>query len=130
MNFKLRSNSNTKNLSQFALRSLISAVLVLVAGRIWGQTNPSAHNLSSGSYSFTGFSSGATTTYPTSMQGHKFPAERTTSNLTDNADGDRTLADSSGSSSTGSIRNEKSNGLSLLNSSSNNIGAIVVSVNS
>ena len=104
--------------------------LVIYAHTAEGQTNPTAHNLSSGNFSFTGFGSGTTTTYPTSMQGHKFPSERTTSNLTGNADGDRVLVDSTNSITSGSIRNESSNGISLLNSGTNHIGAIVVSVNS
>jgi len=96
----------------------------------YGQTNPSPHNLSLSNYSFTGFAAGTTTTYPTSMQGHKFPSERTTLNLTADADGDRVLANNTSGIATGSIRNEIANGISLLNSGTNNIGAILVALNS
>jgi len=109
---------------------LLLIINIGMMGWINGQTNPAAHNLSSSDFSFTGFALAATTTYPTSMQGHKFPGERTTANLTVNADGDRVLADNTTGIGTGSIRNEVANGISLLNSSSNNIGAILISVNS
>lgn len=112
--------------------SWILLLIINIGMMSWanGQTNPAAHNLSSSDFSFTGFALGTTTTYPTSMQGHKFPAERSTATLTANADGDRVLAVSTDPIGTGSIRNEVANGISLLNSGSNNIGAIVISVNS
>ncbi|MDP2189258.1 MAG: T9SS type A sorting domain-containing protein [Sphingobacteriaceae bacterium] len=95
----------------------------------FGQTNPTAHSLSASNFTFTGFGDGTSTTYPTSIQGHSFSAERTSSNLTDNATADRVLVANSTTITTGSIRNEVANGISLLNSGTNNIGAIVVSLN-
>jgi predicted RNA-binding protein with TRAM domain len=103
-------------------------VLVLGVGNVWGQTNPTAHDLSASNFTFNGFANGATTTYPTSMQGWKFSAEPTSAITTD-ANGDRVIAASTTSASTGSIRNEVASGISFLNSSSNHIGTIVVAVN-
>jgi len=102
--------------------------LLVMMGNVWGQTNPTAHNLSTSNFSFTGFAAGTTTTYPTSMQGWKFSAEPTSATVGD-ASGDRVLAVSTDGITSGSIRNEVANGISLLNSSSNNIGAIVVAIN-
>ncbi len=103
-------------------------VLVLGVGNVWGQTNPTAHDLSASNFTFNGFANGATTTYPTSMQGWKFSAEPTSAITTD-ANGDRAIAASTTSATTGSIRNEVASGISFLNSSTNNIGTIVVAVN-
>lgn len=63
------------------------------------------------------------------MQGHSFGSEPTTVNITNAANADRVLVASSGAIATGSIRNEVASGISLLNSGSNNIGAIVVALN-
>jgi hypothetical protein len=126
---------NTSTSNQFMRRFRLNWMLLLIInlgflGGMMAQTNPTPHNLSSSDFSFTGFALGTTTTYPTSMQGHKFPAERSTATLTADADGDRVLAVSTDAIATGSIRNEVANGISLLNSGSNNIGAIVISLNS
>jgi hypothetical protein len=94
-----------------------------------GQTNPAAHDLSISNFSFTGFAIGTATTYPTSMQGWNFSSERTLANLTDASSSDRVLSNNGSAIGTGSIRNEISDGISLLNSGSNNIGAIVVAIN-
>lgn len=102
--------------------------LLLLPGLGWGQTNPTPHDLSVANYSFTGFASGETTTYPTSMQGWSFSSEPTSSTVTP-ATADRVLAINSSGIASGSIRNEVGAGISLLNSSSNNIGAIAVSLN-
>ncbi|MFY7741864.1 MAG: fibronectin type III domain-containing protein [Flavobacterium sp.] len=104
--------------------------LFLTLHNVNGQSNPTPHDLSISNYSFTGFANGTITTYPASMQGHKFPSERTTANLVANADGDRVLANNTSGIATGSIRNEIANGISLLNSGSNHIGAILVALNS
>ena len=106
----------------------ILTLSLLLVSLAWGQTNPAAHDLSSSDYSFTGFAAGTTTTYPTSMQGWKFSAEPT-STTTGDANGDRVLANNASGIASGSIRNEIADGISLLNSSSNNIGAIAVSLN-
>jgi len=111
-------------------KMLMLAGLMFLGNVSLGQTNPTPHNLSTSNFSFTGFADGTTTTYPTSIQGHKFSAERTTANLTGVADGDRVLAANSTSIGTGSIRNEAAGGISLLNSGTNHIGAIVIAVNS
>ncbi len=115
------------------MRKLYSVFLTLIviaslSSKTIGQTNPALHDLSTGSYTFTGFGAGTTTTYPTSMQGHNFSAEPTTAILT-NGTADRALTANSGAVATGSIRNEIANGISLLNSGSNHIGAIVVGIN-
>jgi len=112
------------------LSMLMIVGLMFMVNVSLGQTNPTPHNLSTSNFSFTGFADGTTTTYPTSIQGHKFSAERTTDNLTGVADGDRVLAANSTLIGTGSIRNEAAGGISLLNSASNHIGAIVLAVNS
>lgn len=126
---------NTSTSNQFMRRFRLNWMLLLIInlgflGGMMAQTNPTAHNLSSSDFSFTGFALGTTTTYPTSMQGHKFPAERSTATLTADADGDRPLVISTDPIGSGSIRNEVANGISLLNSGSNHIGAILISVNS
>ncbi|MCL2289706.1 MAG: chitobiase/beta-hexosaminidase C-terminal domain-containing protein, partial [Bacteroidetes bacterium] len=122
-----------KNLSfvKFLQRFLgIISVIFLLTGTALGQTNPTPHNLSSSNYTFNGFANGTITVYPASMQGWKFAAEPTISNLaTVVADGDQPLGASTVGNTTGGIRNDIGNGLSLLNSASNNIGAIVVAVN-
>jgi hypothetical protein len=95
----------------------------------FGQSNPAPHDLSSSNYTFTGFADGTTTAYPASMQGWSFSAERTSANLIGEASNDRVLAQNTTGITTGSIRNEIINGISLLNSGTNHIGAIVIAVN-
>ncbi len=95
---------------------------------VLGQTNPAAFDLSSGSFSFTGFGLGTTTTYPTNMQGHRFGSEPTSA-VTGSPSADFSLSVSTAAIATGSIRNEVSNGISILNSGSNHLGAIVVAIN-
>ncbi|RYY45619.1 MAG: hypothetical protein EOO06_16180 [Chitinophagaceae bacterium] len=90
-------------------------------------TVPTPHNLSS-SFSFTGFASAASTTYPTSMRGYYFQSEATSTTVLEEA-GDLPLSPNNANIGTGSIRNEVANGISLLSSSSNPVGAIVVSLN-
>lgn len=102
--------------------------LLISTSFLFAQTNPAAHNLGTSNFTFTGFGDGATTTYPTSMQGWSFGAEPTSSTVA-SPSADRVLVASSTSITTGSIRNEVGNGISLLNSGTNNIGAIVVAVN-
>lgn len=92
------------------------------------QTAPVPHVLSAGNFEFTGFTSGASTTYPTSMQGWVFGGEPQ-STITSDATANRALAQNSAAFTTGSIRNEGDLGISLLNSSTNNIGAIALALN-
>ena len=101
---------------------------LLMVSMAWGQTNPAPHVLSDSDYSFHGFADGATTSYPASMQGWSFGSEPNAS-TNGPATADRALTISTSNSTTGSIRNEVSDGLSFLNSGSNNIGAIVVAIN-
>ena len=131
------SRQSTYFLSYFTLPSmrLLPVVLMLMVtlgfwNVGWGQTNPATFDLSSGNFTFTGFAVGTTTTFPTSMQGHSFSAEPATANITNNSNGDAALLISTSAVTTGSFRNEIANGLSILNSGSNNFGAIVVAVNS
>ncbi len=117
------------NLSPKAGSIILFIAAVMMFGGANGQTNPTAHDLSSSSFTFTGFSDGATTTYPTSMQGWSFSSEPISSTIAA-ASADRVLAANSTGIATGSIRNEVANGISLLNSGSNHIGAIVIAINS
>jgi hypothetical protein len=128
---------STKPIASFIRMSksiaiLIGALAIAAPSILNAQTNPSPHSLSTSDYTFTGFASGTTVAYPTSMNGVSFAAEPSavTANLANDANGDRVLVASSSGITTGSIRNEIGNGLSLLNSGSNNIGAIVVALNS
>ena len=103
-------------------------VLVMGVGNVWGQTNPTAHDLATSNFTFNGFANGTITTYPTSMQGWKFSAEPTSAITTD-ANGDRVITASTTAAATGSIRNEVASGISFLNSGTNNIGTTVVAIN-
>ncbi|RYE22356.1 MAG: HYR domain-containing protein, partial [Sphingobacteriales bacterium] len=91
-------------------------------------TEPAIHNLSASNFSFNGFAAGATTVYPTSLQGYYFATEPTGSTLVAEA-GDFPLVNSTSAINQGSIRNEVLNGLSILSSNSANLGAIVVALN-
>lgn len=102
--------------------------VLLIGVLLVAQTNPAAHDLSSTEYSFTGFASGTITSYPTSMQGWSFSAEPTSTTYSP-ASNDRALVVSTTGATTGGIRNEIGLGLSLLNSSTNNIGAIAIAIN-
>lgn len=117
-----------KDYSLFYSRTLFVALLCFIFFRGSGQTNPALHDLSVSDFSFLGFSAGTITTYPTSMQGWKFPSEPGAIFVA-GGDGDRNLEVSTAALTSGNIRNEISDGISLLNSGSNNIGAIVISVN-
>jgi len=115
--------------SRFKFHALaICAAMMSFATTSWGQSNPSAHDLSSSSFTFTGFANTDTTTYPTSMQGWKFSAEPNSATV-GVAAADFALSASSGAVTTGSIRNEGTSGISVLNSGSNNLGAVALSLN-
>ncbi|MBK9255601.1 MAG: choice-of-anchor D domain-containing protein [Saprospiraceae bacterium] len=101
---------------------------IFIVNFVFTQSNPTPHNLAASNFVFDGFANGTTTTYPVSMQGWSF-SEEANSSTVGSANADRILVNSSGGITSGSIRNEISNGLSLLNSGSNNIGAIAVSLN-
>lgn len=119
--------------NQLTIALVICAFAVSPSGELLAQpTNPSPHSLAGSDFNFTGFALGTTTTYPTSMNGVSFSAEPSaiTANLTNDASADRVLVVSTSGITTGSIRNEVAGGVSLLNSGSNNIGAIVVALNS
>lgn len=117
-----------KNLIKFYILIIIFFQFTFI-DLTFSQSNPTAHDLSSSDFSFLGFAAGTTTTYPTSMQGWKFSAEPTSA-ITTNASADFNLSASTAAASTGSIRNEITSGISILNSSTNNLGAICISVNS
>lgn len=110
------------------LKGFVCCLLLLLSSVSYGQTNPSAFDLSASNFTFTGFGAGTTTTYPGSMQGHRFAAEPTTA-VTGSPSADFALSISTAAIGSGSIRNEVGNGISILNSGSNNLGAIVVAVN-
>lgn len=116
-----------KNLLKMAF---IVILITASRGLGWGQTNPTPHDLGSSNFAFNGFADGATIVYPLSIQGHKFAIEPNTSNIANDANGDRVLAISTSAIATGSIRNEVASGISLLNSgTTNNIGAILLAIN-
>jgi hypothetical protein len=115
--------------SRFKFQAIaICAALMNFATTGWGQSNPTAYNLSLGSFSFTGFADNASTSYPASMQGWRFSAEPTSATAGPAA-ADFVLSANSGGVATGSIRNEGTSGISILNSGSNNLGAIALSLN-
>ena len=143
--------SNQKSLTNFEMRTETSSSLqfsqslmllkkpslalsafvfmFLIAGQSsWGQTNPTAFDLSTGNFSFTGFASGTTTSYPANMQGNSFASEPLTA-VTGSPNADFVLAANTGVITSGSIRNEIASGISILNSGSNNLGAIVLAIN-
>lgn len=63
-------NPTENLLKKFILRTAgVVALLLVFGGSVKGQTNPVAFDLSTGSFSFTGFGSTTTSTYPTNMQG-------------------------------------------------------------
>ncbi|OWK73518.1 hypothetical protein CBW16_08370 [Flavobacteriaceae bacterium JJC] len=109
--------------------SALGLMMLLISGLSFGQTNPSVFDLTSGNFSFTGFAAGTTTAYPTSMQGHSFGSEPAPANIANPGNADVALVASSGLPNSGSFRNEIGNGISILNSGSNNYGAIVVAIN-
>ncbi len=111
------------------LKFYFTLLVLFFSSKIIAQSNPSPHDLSLSDFTFSGFTAGTTITYPTSMQGWKFSAEPNATITTD-ASADFPLTASTAASTTGSIRNEISSGLSILNSSTNNLGAICISVNS
>ncbi|WP_298152525.1 YDG domain-containing protein [Flavobacterium sp.] len=111
------------------ISSLITAVVFLSSLMGIAQTDPAAFDLAGANYSFTGFAAGTTTTFPTNMAGHKFAAEPLSA-VTGAPNADFALSASTAAIGTGSIRNEVANGVSILNSGSNNLGAIVVAVKS
>lgn len=115
------------------LRNTIFAALIffglIFTANGFAQTNPAAFDMSTGSFTFTGFGLGTTTTYPTNMQGWSFGAELTSATLTGAPTADVTLTANSGTITSGSIRNEIANGISILNSGSNNFGAVVTAIN-
>ncbi len=92
------------------------------------QTNPTPHVLSGGDFIFSGFLDGESTAYPAGMQGWRFAAEPA-AGFVGSAASDRELAAQSTTSTAGSIKNEGLGGISFLNSGSNHIGTIALSVN-
>ena len=107
---------------------VLAACVAMVGGESRGQSNPLPHSLGGSNFEFTGFSDGTIVAYPTSVQGWAFGAEPTSSIVTD-ATSDRVLGASTVALNSGGIRNEVANGVSLLNSSTNNIGALAVALN-
>jgi hypothetical protein len=92
------------------------------------QTAPAPHILSAGNFEFYGFTSDESTIYPTSMQGWVFAGEPQSA-INSDAIANRALVQNSTAFTIGSIRNEADLGISLLNSSTNNIGAIALALN-
>jgi hypothetical protein len=117
-------------MKNFVLKICAIGIALLSLITINAQTNPTPHDLSSSNYTFTGFASGATTAYPTSMQGHGFAGERTVLNKTDVASGDRAMAANSTAFTTNSIRNEVADGISFLfgGTTTPQVGTIVVAL--
>ncbi len=122
------------HLHYFGTKQLVFSLLLLVFGNLASaQTNPAPYDLTN-TFSFTGFAAGTTTAYPTSMQGHKFAAEVTasgtgTADLHNTGTNDVVLSANSALIGSGNIRNEIGLGISILNSGTNNFGALVVALN-
>gem|GEM_PF-2676853 len=114
--------------SKLHITPLVLSVFLLNQFVVFAQTNPTPHNLGTSNFSFTGFTSGTTSTYPSSMQGWGFSTEQTTA-TTSNATSDKPMLINSTSASTGSIRNEIASGVSILNSTGNGWGAIAIAIN-
>ncbi len=110
------------------LYTLLTAVLCLCISAVQAQTNPTPYVLAAGDYSFDGFLDGESTTYPESMQGWSFIAEAT-EGFVGPATADRALATIGTTATSGSIKNEGAEGISFLNSGSNNIGALAFAIN-
>ncbi len=106
----------------------ISAVFVGLSTVATAQTNPGAYNLSEGSFTFTGFTDPESTVYPAHTQGWSFEIEPDLFYF-DPAILDRALVGQSIPIWQGNIRNEGTEGISFRNSSSNNIGALALALN-
>jgi hypothetical protein len=103
-------------------------VTMLFSGVMFAQTNPVPFSLASGNYSFTGFEAGDITDYPASMQGHIFsndPGPDFVGQPTDDA----LLSTSSAPVTSGTIRNEIENGISVNASNPASHGAFVIALN-
>ncbi len=111
-----------------------AVLLLLLPGLGWGQTNPTAYNLSLGSYTFSSFASGSITAYPASMQGHTVSTEPTSTAaspyLTPAPSGsDEPLAPNTDAIGNLSIRNETTNGISFANTGGKKIGELTLALN-
>ncbi len=102
-------------------------LLLLIPGIGWGQTNPSPYNLASGAYEFRGFSDAASTSYPVSLQGHSFNSEPDATTVSPPSADVALVA--GGAVTNSNIRNEGANGISVLGSGTNNIGAVTLGLN-
>ncbi|NVO84750.1 lamin tail domain-containing protein [Hymenobacter terrestris] len=106
---------------------LFSALLLLSPVVGWGQSNPATYDLNAGSYEFSGFSDVTSTSYPSAVQGHSFSSEPDATTVVPPTA--NVVLVTGGSITSGNIRNEGLNGISLLGTNTNNIGAITLALN-
>jgi hypothetical protein len=113
-------------------RSLALLMMLMLPLLGWGQTNPAPFDLSTGSFSFTGFAAGTTTTYPTSLQGHALatnePLSTVAAPYVTPAAADQALLAST-DASTVAIRNEVASGISFFNTGGVKVGEVMLALN-
>jgi hypothetical protein len=112
------------------LTGLLFSALMLVGNVGWGQTNPTAHNLSSSNFSFT-TQTATNTAYPTSMQGWTTGTNNIATLTTAAPAGNQALV-ASGSATTAGLSNLGASGFNFLSTGSSpnrQVGALCVAVN-
>lgn len=123
----MRKNLHIKNLSSL----LALAFIFVVSIKGWGQTNPVAFDLSTGSFTFAS-QTATSTSYPTNMQGWTTGTGNITA-ITTAAPGANQALVASGSASTSGLSNLGANGFNFLSTSSapnTQVGEIAVALNS
>jgi hypothetical protein len=106
------------------------ALLIIPMG-LWGQTNPTAFDLSTGNFSFTS-QTASNTSYPTNMQGWTTGTNNIATLTTAAPAGNQTLV-ASGTASTSGLSNLGTDGFNFLSTGSSpnqQVGAICVAINS
>ncbi|MEI8274009.1 MAG: hypothetical protein WCG08_15450, partial [Paludibacter sp.] len=108
----------------------ILLLVLLVSGKSWGQTNPTAFDLSTGSFSFT-TQTATLTTYPTNMQGWTTGTNNVAVLPTAAPGADQAFV-ASGTASTSGLSNLGANGFNFLSTGSSpnqQVGEIAVALN-
>ena len=117
-------------ITPFKNLSALLVVVLLMSGGAWGQTNPSAFDLSTGSFSFAS-QTATSTTYPTNIQGWATSANNISTAETTIPSADQSLV-ASGTSTTSGLSNLGANGFQFLSTSSSpnrKVGSICVGLN-
>ncbi|MEN9972212.1 MAG: putative adhesin [Bacteroidota bacterium] len=123
---------NTPTMSRFKLFrhvTILSALICFVVNG-WGQTNPAAFDLSTGSFSFTS-QTATSTTYPTNIQGWATSANNIATAETTVPGVDQALV-ASGTATTGGLSNLGANGFQFLSTSSSpnrKVGSVALALN-